>query len=272
VAQITRDFTAEVSACCDLNHPNLVRLLGYADQPRLMLVHEFMRGGSLDQQLYVERWRPSASEVVGVALDVARGMAYLHTFSLQPTNDHELPIIHRDLKSGNLLLSHSPTAEDGDAGGEGGSRGRLVVKVADFGLSRDKQVEAERQQTLMMTGCGSMLWMAPEIVTGQIFNESVDVYSYAMCLVELLDCQLPWAGYGASIAHLAGRGDRPTRQLRPSWRERKEAGAGAEAGGAMALDERFASLVEECWCHDSSARPSFPAIVPRLEDMLTGGE
>ena len=49
-------------------------------------------------------------------------------------------------------------------------------------------------QTIAMTGCGSVLWMAPEILRGQIYSEKVDVFSYAMCLVELVDCKLPWNG------------------------------------------------------------------------------
>ena len=49
-------------------------------------------------------------------------------------------------------------------------------------------------QTVMMTGCGSVLWMAPEILLGETYNEKIDVFSYAMCLVELVGCTLPWRG------------------------------------------------------------------------------
>jgi serine/threonine protein kinase len=90
--------------------------------------------------------------------------------------------------------------------------------VADFGLSKDKELDTMKQ-TVKMTGCGSSLWMvslhllaapshrrsivsetawptaqAPEILLARPYNESVDVYSYAMCLVELVDRNLPWAG------------------------------------------------------------------------------
>ena len=61
-------------------------------------------------------------------------------------------IIHRDLKSPNLVLACAPTGE-----------GELLVKVTDFGLSKDKGLD-EAKHTVMMTGCGSILWMAPEIM------------------------------------------------------------------------------------------------------------
>ena len=73
------DFVKEVEVACDLNHPNLVRLVGYATQPRLLIVQELLAGGSLDHQLYVEKWKPNREQVLKIATDVARGMEYLHT-------------------------------------------------------------------------------------------------------------------------------------------------------------------------------------------------
>jgi serine/threonine protein kinase len=68
------------------------------------------------------------------------------------------PVIHRDIKSANLLLVEAPMDHRSD----------VCVKIADFGLSKDKQVDAENNHaTLKMTGCGSMLWMAPEILVSQ---------------------------------------------------------------------------------------------------------
>ena len=68
---------------------------------------------------------------------------------------------------------------------------------------------------MMMTGCGSALWMAPEMLLGQNYNESVDVFSYAMCLVELIDCNLPWTGVcpAAAVVSRVTAGRRPLKQL-----------------------------------------------------------
>ena len=81
----------------------------------------------------VEQWRPSTLEVCKVALDVARGMSYLH--------GRPKPLIHRDLKSPNLLFTTSPK--------QNSKQEPILVKIADFGISRDKHVE--NNATLMMT-------------------------------------------------------------------------------------------------------------------------
>lgn len=242
IEEITKDFVTEVEICADLHHPNLVRLLGYADRPSLILVHELLRGKSIDQQLYIENWKPSHRQVLLAGLDVARGMEYLHTKFLAEDNMHDQPIIHRDLKTPNLLLVEPP-----QPGTE-----QLHVKIADFGLSRDKGLdEVNYTQTVLMTGCGSVLWMAPEILLGQKYNETVDVYSYAMCLVEMVDRQLPWAGIstGAQVPTKVTSGARPELQL-----------SKCEAG--------LRDLIRQCWSHFPHERPQFVEIVSVIEEML----
>jgi hypothetical protein len=157
--QLMADFVAEVEVCCDVTHPNLVQLLGFATEPRLYLVQEFMAGSSVARQLHVEKWRPSVAQVRKVALDVARGMAYMHS-------NFERPILHRDLKSPNLLLCTPP-----DPSGEVRD---LVVKISDFGLSKDKQTNSALH-TVTMTTVGTLHWMAPEILLEKVYNEKIDV-------------------------------------------------------------------------------------------------
>ena len=200
----------------------------------------------MDHQLYVEKWRPTAQEVLQAALDVALGMEYLHTMFLADDHEHVQPIIHRDLKTPNLMLATRPT--DGE---------EVHVKVTDFGLSRDKALDnTNYAQTVMMTGCGSVLWMAPEILLGATYNEKVDVFSYAMCLVELVDCRLPWTGVatGAEVPHKVTRGMRPRKQL--------------EGTAERPVDERLAALIRDCWAQESSTRPDFTRIVHRVEEMM----
>ena len=103
-------------------------------------------------------------------------MEYLHTRFQHDGSQQDQPIIHRDLKTPNLLLTKRPVeGED------------VEVKIADFGLSRDKGLDsANYQQTVMMTGCGSVLWMAPEILLGETYNEKIDVFScvlYPFCFL-----------------------------------------------------------------------------------------
>ena len=246
VEEITKDFITEVEVCCDLNHPNLVRLLGYADKPRLMIMQELLRGDSMDHQLYIEGWKPTPEQIVKSAHDVALGMEYLHTKFQANDNVHDQPIIHRDLKTPNLLLATRPMeGED------------VVVKITDFGLSRDKALnDLAQSQTAMMTGCGSVLWMAPEILLGDVYNEKIDVFSYAMCLVELVDCKLPWSGVamGAEVPHKVTRGQRPLKQLKDT--------------AARPVDPRLSKLIRDCWDPKAAARPDFTTVILRLEEIM----
>jgi len=126
VEEVMNDFVTEVEVCCDLHHPNLARLLGYAEQPRLMMVQELLLF-AVDQALYIDMWKPTLEQVMKSALDVARGMAYLHGAFEMQSNNHTQPIIHRDLKTPNLLLATNPLAGE-----------EVLMKITDFGLSRDK--------------------------------------------------------------------------------------------------------------------------------------
>jgi serine/threonine protein kinase len=102
------DFVSEVEVCCGLCHPNLVQLLGYATSPRLLIVQELMCGQSLQHQLYVERWRPEPADIRKIAMDVALGLEYMHTAFIDDPRSSGQPVIHRDIKSPNVLLSTAP--------------------------------------------------------------------------------------------------------------------------------------------------------------------
>jgi serine/threonine protein kinase len=168
--------------------------MGYATKPILLIIQELLLGSSLDQQLYVEQWAPDAKQTLKIAYDVAAGMDYLHTGAstsscvvdgyIYPCTSlsarkvmwggaccgfgctaferegHDQPLIHRDLKSPNLLLAEVP-----------GPGTEVLVKITDFGLSKDKSFD-NAKQTAMMTGCGSVLWMAPEILTGETYRQN----------------------------------------------------------------------------------------------------
>ena len=116
-----------------------------------------------------------------VAIGVARGMAYLHS--------GDPPVLHRDLKSANILLDES-----------------YNPKVCDFGLSRLKAHERS------MTGnCGTVQWMAPEVLASKPYNEKADVYSFGIICWELLSRQCPYEGMTAIQCALAvlNRNKRP---------------------------------------------------------------
>ena len=214
VVEVLRDFVAEVEVCCDLNHPNLVRLLGYADRPVPMMMQQLLFM-SLDKLLYVESWEPALDDQLKVAHDVAMGMEYLHTCFQHEGSNQDQPIIHRDLKTPNLLLTGHP------------AEGHFDVKITDFGLSRDKGLDDEQyRETVMMTGCGSALWMAPEILLGETYNEKIDVFSCASSCPAL-----------CSPLHNPIKGDSPVLQVRdvPGGGGQLQAALGGGGDGCDAL-------------------------------------
>ena len=244
VQEVIHNFVAEVEVCCDLNHPNLARLLGYAEQPKLMLVQELLQS-SVDKALYTDMWRPTLEQLLKSALDVARGMDYLHTAFQVHGGNCTQPIIHRDLKTPNLLFATNPLAGD-----------PVLIKITDFGLSRDKGMAATINQTIAMTGCGSVLWMAPEILLNRRYNEKIDLYSYAMCLVELVDRQLPWTGVAppAAVPNCVVTKERPLKQLRELTR-------------GSTVQRALKELICRCWDPDPDLRPAFSEVKVELKRL-----
>ena len=127
--------------CSQLDHPNVVKFIGAVTEPsNLCILTEFCTHGSLAELLLNHAVPISFEQKLKFCQDAARGMLYLHSWN--PV------ILHRDLKSDNLLVSVDWT-----------------VKVADFGLTR---FLSEKKT---MTQVGTPMWMAPEIIMGKLYTE-----------------------------------------------------------------------------------------------------
>merc|ERR1711924_84595 len=121
----------------------------------------------------------------------------------------------------------------------------FLVKIADFGLTREARVDVTMAGSTVGGGgsaAGTILWMAPELVLDDgRYDEKVDVFSYAMCLIELVNQERPWHGSGvrqeAISVHLL-QGKRPERQLERA-------------------DLPLQRLIRDCWDRDASHRPPF---------------
>ncbi|XP_026429174.1 LEAF RUST 10 DISEASE-RESISTANCE LOCUS RECEPTOR-LIKE PROTEIN KINASE-like 1.4 [Papaver somniferum] len=160
---LLQSFRQEVFLMKKLRHPNLLLFMGAVTSPHLCIVTQFLPRGSLFQLLHHSTCKIDWRRRVLMALDIARGMSYLH--HCNP------PIVHCDLKSSNLLVDKNWT-----------------VKVGDFGLSRIKHAT----YLSMMSGNGTPQWMAPEIIRNDPTDEKSDVYSFGVVLWELATSKIPW--------------------------------------------------------------------------------
>ncbi|KAJ7966923.1 putative Protein kinase [Quillaja saponaria] len=160
-ANIKREFAQEVHILSKVQHKNVVKFIGACTQPpSLFIVTEYMSGGSMYDLLHKEKVVLTLPSLLKVAIDVSKGMNYLHL------ND----IIHRDLKAANLLVD-----ENG------------VVKVADFGVAR-----VQDQSGIMTAETGTYRWMAPEVIEHKPYDHKADVFSFGIVLWELLTAKLPY--------------------------------------------------------------------------------
>ncbi|MED6164166.1 hypothetical protein PIB30_087043 [Stylosanthes scabra] len=166
---VIQDFRHEVNLLVKLRHPNVVQFLGaVTDRKPLMLITEYLRGGDLHRYLKVKS-SVSTSTAINFAMDIARGMAYLHS---EPN-----VIIHRDLKPRNVLLVNSSADH---------------LKVGDFGLSKLIKVKSSHDVYKMTGETGSYRYMAPEVFKHRRYDKKVDVFSFAMILYEILEGEPPF--------------------------------------------------------------------------------
>ncbi|TQE13494.1 hypothetical protein C1H46_000825 [Malus baccata] len=155
------EFAQEVAILREVHHSNVVRFIGACTKsPHLCIVTEYMPGGSLYDYLHKNHNILKLSELLKFAIDVCKGMEYLHQNN----------IIHRDLKTANLLMDTSN-----------------VVKVADFGVAR-----FQNQEGVMTAETGTYRWMAPEVINHQPYDQKADVFSFAIVLWELVTAKVPY--------------------------------------------------------------------------------
>ncbi|WJX64330.1 hypothetical protein P8452_49128 [Trifolium repens] len=161
--QETREFLSELKVLTSVHHRNLVHLIGYCVEGYLFLVYEYMENGNLSQNLHNTAKEPMTwSTRLQIALDVARGLEYIH--------DHSVPVyIHRDIKSENILLNEN-----------------LTGKIADFGLTKLTDIASSTDNTDHVAG--TFGYMPPENAYGRI-SRKIDVYAFGVVLYELISAK-----------------------------------------------------------------------------------
>ncbi|ETN64395.1 mixed lineage kinase [Anopheles darlingi] len=228
---VTREnVLQEAKLFWSLKHPNIVALKSVClDPQRPCLVMEFARGGSLNKILTGRKIPPNV--LVDWAIQIARGMKYLHC-------EAPISVIHRDLKSSNVLISESI---------QEGNLLNKTLKITDFGLAR------EAYRTTRMSAAGTFAWMPPEVIKSGTYSKASDVWSYGVLLWELLTGETPYKGfdslsvaYGVAVNTLA----LPIPKTCP---------------------EAWGRLMKCCWEIDPHRRPSFREIEKDLDIIARSG-
>ncbi|TYH55742.1 hypothetical protein ES332_D09G256100v1 [Gossypium tomentosum] len=241
-AALRASFRQEVAVWHKLDHPNVTKFIGAsmgtsnlkipskvpsADNHNPLpsraccVVVEYLPGGTLKQYLIRNRRKKLAFKiVVQLALDLARGLSYLHSRK----------IVHRDVKTENMLLD-----------------GHRNLKIADFGVAR---VEAQNPRD--MTGeTGTLGYMAPEVLEGKPYNRTCDVYSFGICLWGIYCCDMPYPDLSfADVSSAVVR-----QNLRPDI--------------PRCCPNSLANIMKKCWDANPEKRPAMEEVVRMLEAVNT---
>ncbi|XP_029827128.3 mitogen-activated protein kinase kinase kinase 12 isoform X2 [Ixodes scapularis] len=215
VKKVTDKSETDIKHLRKLNHPNIVAFRGVCTQPpSYCIVMEYCPYGQLYDALKNGRVIPPAT-VVEWSKHIASGMNYLHSRN----------IIHRDLKSPNILISYND-----------------VLKISDFGTSRQWN-----ERSTKMSFAGTVAWMAPEVIRNEPCSEKVDIWSYGVVMWELLSCETPYKDVDSN-AIIWGVGSNSLHLPIPTT-----------------CPDGFRLLMKQCWSAKPRNRPSFRQILMHLD-------
>ncbi|KAK6915809.1 Serine-threonine/tyrosine-protein kinase, catalytic domain [Dillenia turbinata] len=234
------EFKNEIELLSRVHHKNLVSLVGFCfEQGEQMLVYEYIPNGTLKDCLSGKSGiRLDWMRRLKIALGSARGLAYLHELA-------NPPIIHRDVKTTNILLDE-----------------HLNAKVSDFGLSKPKENPDKDRVTTQVKG--TMGYMDREYYMTQQLTEKSDVYSFGVVLLELLTARKPIEKGKHIVCEVKTAMDK-TKNLYSLYEILDPViASGASLGGL----ENFVDLAMHCVEESGVDRPTMGEVVKEIENIM----
>ncbi|CAF4277870.1 unnamed protein product [Rotaria sp. Silwood2] len=225
--QAEKEFFNELLLMQSVHYPHIVSFYGACvERGKYALVIEYMSLGSLYKILHKDRLSLDWSARLSIALQTAKSINYLHKL--------QQPILHRDIKSSNILLENSH---------EG-----YIVKVCDFGLART-QNEITRQTQLIDGLTCTLQWTAPEILRLEKYTKKSDVYSLGIVYWEIAANEIPYDGHDNAVI-------------------REFVLAGERLEMPKTTPSSFSALINECWANDPNDRPECSYLIEMIENLI----
>ena len=226
------EFRREVLTMSQLAHPNIVNLKGFSNKPPFSMVMELVPHGTLYDFLRKPDPIPWPTRI-RIAYDIAAAMHFLH--SADP------PLIHKDLKSPNILLAGTKHDD------------LIVAKVADFGISGKLYSDKFKAITAKEREVENPTWLAPEVIKAQPYTAAADVYPYGIMLWELAARSHPFEefhySFATDIEDAVVSGKRPTIP--------------------KDCPRAFEALIQDCWHDNPAQRPTFAQIMARFPSIVS---
>jgi len=235
-------ITRELEVWPQVNHPNILKFLGFGfseDATKLRICSQYCRGGTLFDLLH-NCWdiELNTRQKRKILLDVAGAVDYLHNIST--------PVMHRDLKSLNILLLDRVVDE----------KSEIKVKLADFGFARIKPTTSGWSD--LTSGAGTPHWMAPEVMTGSTYHLKADVFSFAVIMYEVVSRHMAFETLDAEqVQDRIAQGERPA-----LYGETEE-----ETYVPPTTPTVLRELIARCWSQGPLDRPSMDEVIREVKDL-----